>query len=98
MRGQERLIEVGLHFEADKSTNDALLAYFDSRAMQVHAELGPRIEIEQWTNSWSRVHQVVPYETLTPELVDQLAEMLAKMIAVLQPMLEEFSNKKPRKK
>ncbi len=98
VRGQERLIEVGLHFESDKSTNDALIAYFNSRAIEVHAELGSRIEIEQWTNSWSRVHQVVPYETLTPELVDQLAELLAKMITVLQPMLEEYTGKRTRKK
>lgn len=98
VRGQDRLIEIGLHFESDKNTNDALLAYFDSHAVEIHAELGSRIEIEQWTNSWSRVHQVVPYESLNPELVDQLAETLAKMITVLQPMLNEFMNKKTRKK
>src|SRR5512146_1694344 len=61
VRGKERLIEIGLHFEADKETNDALLAYFNERTLQVHAALGPRIEMEQSTNSWSRVHEVVPY-------------------------------------
>ncbi len=90
VRGKEHLVEVGLHLEADKETNDALLAYFNSRAIEIHAELGARIEIEQWTNSWSRVHEVVPYTTLNAELVDQLAEKLAQMISVLQPMLEEF--------
>jgi hypothetical protein len=88
VRGQERLIEIGLHLEADKSTNDALLAYFNSRALEIHDELGSRIEIEQWTNSWSRVHEVVPYESLNIALVDQLAAKLAKMIIVLQPMLD----------
>ncbi|MBI5033013.1 MAG: hypothetical protein HZB51_21025 [Chloroflexi bacterium] len=87
---EEHLIEVGLHFEADKETNDALYAYFDSRAFDVHAALGPRVEIERWTNSWSRVHEVVPYETLDEELVDAIAKKLAKMISVLQPMLDEF--------
>ena len=90
VRGQERLIEVGLHFEADKLTNDALLAYFELRAMEIHAELGPRVEIERWTNSWSRVHQVVPYDSLDADLVNQLSEMLARMITVLQPMLEAY--------
>lgn len=89
VRGKERLIEMGLHFEADKETNDALLAYFESRAIEIHAELGPRVEIEQWTTSWSRVHEVIPYTELNVELVDKLAKKLAKMIAVLQPMLEE---------
>jgi hypothetical protein len=90
VRGQERLIEIGLHFEADKLTNDALLAYFNSRALEIHAELGPRIEIEQWTNSWSRVHEAVPYESLNAELVDRLSEKLAHMITVLQPMLDAY--------
>lgn len=90
VRGQERLIEVGLHLEADKATNDALRAYFASRAIEIHAELGPRVEVEQWTNSWSRVHEVIPYTTLDAELVDRLAKKLARMISVLQPMLGEF--------
>ncbi len=90
VRGQERLVEVGLHLEADKATNDALRAYFASRAIEIHAELGPRVEVEQWTNSWSRVHEVVPYTTLDAELVDHLAKKLARMISVLQPMLDEF--------
>ncbi len=94
VRGKERLIEVGLHFEADKTTNDALRAYFDERAPEVYFELGPRIEIEQWTNSWSRVHQVVPYNELDDELVEQLAEKLARMMTVLQPMLTEFDRER----
>ena len=92
VRGQEKMIEVGFHFEADKETNDALRAYFDSRAFEIHAELGPRVEVEQWTNSWSRVHEVVPYKTLNAELVEVIAKKLAKMIGVLQPMLEEFGD------
>ena len=90
VRGKERLIEIGLHFEANKITNDALLAHFNSHALEIHAELGPRIEIEQWTNSWSRVHEVVPYESLNAELVDQLSLKLTQMITVLQPMLDGF--------
>jgi hypothetical protein len=90
VRGQEHLIEVGLHFEADKATNDALREYFDARAFEIRAQLGPRVEVEQWTNSWSRVHEVVPYTTLNAELVESIAKKLAKMMAVLQPMLNEF--------
>ena len=90
VRGPERLIEIGLHFEADKPTNDALLAYFDARAIEIHAELGPHVEIERWTNSWSRVHQVMPYKSLDAPLVDLIAKELARMIAVLQPMLDAY--------
>jgi hypothetical protein len=90
VRGPERLIEMGLHFEADKDLNDALRVYFESHAIEIHAELGARIEVEQWTNPWSRVHEVVPYDSLTDTLVDQLAEKLAQMITVLQPMLDAY--------
>jgi hypothetical protein len=93
VRGQDRLIEIGLHFEADKSTNDALLAYFQSRSLEIYAELGPRIEIEQWTNSWSRVHEVMPYESLNAELVGLLSRKLAQMITVLQPMLDAYTGR-----
>jgi len=87
VRGQERLIEVGLHFEDEKSKNDALLAHFMARAFEIHAELGPRVEVEQWTNSWARVHQVIPYQALDAELVQTVAEQLTRMIIVLEPML-----------
>ena len=90
VRGKERLIEVGLHFEAERTTNLALVEYFDSRAFEVHAELGPRIEIEQWTNSWGRVHEVVPYTALDEELVVRLADKLAHMITVLEPMVRDW--------
>lgn len=94
VRGQERLIEVGLHFEDEKSTNDALLLHFVERAFEIHAELGPRVEVEQWTNSWARVHQVIPYQSLDEKLVERIAEQLTRMIIVLEPMLQDFI--KPR--
>jgi hypothetical protein len=87
VRGKERLIEIGLHFEADKAKNDALLEYFNKRSIEVHAALGPRVEIEQWTSSWSRVHEVVPYQSLDGELVKMVSSKLSVMIAVLEPML-----------
>ncbi len=94
VRGQDRLIEIGLHLEADKLTNDALLAYFNSHAPEIHAELGARVEIERWTNSWSRVHEVVPYSALDAELVERLAKKLAQMIGVLQPLLKDYARRR----
>ncbi|MCL5950581.1 MAG: hypothetical protein M1132_02495 [Chloroflexi bacterium] len=94
VRGKERLIEVGLHFEADRETNQELLEFFGERALEIHAELGPRIDIEQWTNSWGRVHEVVPYASLDSQLVDELSTKLANLISVLQPMLNDFERRK----
>ncbi|MBI5649695.1 MAG: hypothetical protein HZC40_04495 [Chloroflexi bacterium] len=90
VRGKEHLIEIGLHCEADKATNDALLVFFHAHGIEIFAELGARIEIEQWTTAWSRVHEVVPYETLDADLVDALAHKLARMISVLEPMLDAY--------
>ena len=89
VRGKEKLVEVGLHFEDTKETNDALFAYFNLHAFEIHHELGAQVEIEQWTSSWSRVHQVVPYDSLDTKLVETIAKKLARMIAVLQPLLEK---------
>lgn len=88
VRGQERLIEIGLHFEDDAARNAELLTYFKARAFEIHAELGARVEVEQWTQSWSRVHEVVPYQSLDVKLVETVAEKLAQMILVLEPMLK----------
>lgn len=99
VRGKERLLEIGLHCEDDQSVNDALLAFFEARAFEIHAELGARVEVEQWTSTWSRVHQVMPYTSLDAALVDRVAHELARMITVLEPMVAEFFGaKKTRKK
>jgi hypothetical protein len=96
VRGKERLIEVGLHLEDEKTVNDAIREYLESCAFEIQAELGPRVEVEQWTNSWSRVHEVVPYTMLDAELVNNIGERLARMIAVLEPMLRQYEKKSKR--
>jgi len=89
VRGKERLIEVGLHCEADAATNAALLAHFQTRAFDILAALGPRVEIEQWTSTWSRVHQVLPYTTLDDALATRVAHELARMMVVLEPLVAQ---------
>ncbi len=88
VRGKERVIEIGLHFEADKSTNSALLDYFSAHVFEIKDTLGDQIEIEQWTSSWTRAHQLMPYERLDAPTATAVAQRLAKMIETLQPMLE----------
>ncbi len=98
VRGKDHLIEVGLHFEATKSLNDELLDYFSGRGLEIHAELGGRIEIEKWTASWGRIHEIVPYDSLDVALVSHLADKLSRMIMVLQPMLDEFQRVAPHRR
>ncbi len=93
-RGAARLIEIGLHFEADKATNDALRAVFEQRAAEIKYALGARVEVEEWTAAWSRVHEVVPYTTLDEKLVESVALKTARMIATLEPMVRKWQKKK----
>jgi hypothetical protein len=88
VQGQYRRIELGLHFEADKETNDRLLTYFAERFIEVQANLGPQVELERWTASWSRIHETMPYTTLDAALVNRVADRMAAIILVLQPMLD----------
>ncbi len=90
VRGKERLIEVGLHFESDRETNAALLDYFRQvpRAFEIKDTLGEGVEAEQWTQSWTRVHQLLPYTHLDTATADEVAKHLAQMVTALQPMLE----------
>ncbi len=88
VRGKERLIEIGLHFEADRQTNAALLGYFSQRIFEIKDALGDPVELEQWTSSWARVHWLMPYTSLDDKTGQAAGEQLAKMIETLQPMLE----------
>jgi hypothetical protein len=89
VRGKEKLLEIGLHFEADRATNAELLDYFLSHIFEVKDALGDRVEAEQWTSTWTRVHQLLPYQTLDEDTVRRAAEKLAVMIQTLQPLLEQ---------
>jgi hypothetical protein len=82
-------VEVGLHLEADQATNDQLMAYFAGRFVEVQAALGPRIELDEWTRTWGRIHEMVPFTVLDEALVERVARRLSQLITVLQPMLVE---------
>ncbi|MFQ5860260.1 MAG: hypothetical protein ACE5IG_01760, partial [Dehalococcoidia bacterium] len=54
------IVEVGLHFEADPETNARCLAWLSQHFEVIRRALGPRAEPEQWTSSWTRLHESVP--------------------------------------
>ncbi|MBI4300922.1 MAG: hypothetical protein HY677_07270, partial [Chloroflexi bacterium] len=81
-------IEIGLHFEAERETSYRLLARFAECFVEVQAALGPSVEPEEWTNSWTRLHETWPLTRLDDALAQKVAARLGQMISVLQPMLE----------
>ena len=89
IQGKRRRLEVGLHLEADATTNAHVLKYLADRFIEIQAQTTLPLELEQWTRSWGRIHVYVPYERLDHPLAQMVAERLARMIIVLQPLVEE---------
>ncbi len=81
-------IEIGLHFEGPREFSyrwaERLAAYMP----EIQGRLGPQVELEEWTSSWSRIHQTLPYDPLREPLAEEVASRLAETITVLQPMVE----------
>ena len=85
--GEIHALEIGLHCEADAATNTKLLQLFDTHLFEIKHALGNRIEAEQWTKSWTRVHELVPYKTLDENTARQCAARVAQMIQVFEPLM-----------
>ena len=82
-------LELGLHFEAEAETNTRWLEFFGRQAPSILAALGPGVEAEQWTGSWTRLHESLPLEALTRQYAQRVAERLGTFISVLEPMRRE---------
>jgi len=81
-------IEIGLHFEGAREFSYLWAELMSNHAPEIFGRLGPDVEIEEWTPSWTRIHQSVPYDPLSDALADDVARRLAEMITVLQPIVE----------
>ena len=84
-------VEVGLHFEATPEENSRYLSELILRYPHVVASLGPRVEPEQWTASWTRVHQFVPLTVLDEDLLMEVSSRLSQMVRLLQPVVWQIS-------
>ncbi len=82
-------IEIGLHFEGERPFSYRWAEVMAARMPEVQARLGPHLELEEWTPSWTRIHQTIPYDPLSEPLAEEVARRLAETISVLQPIVEE---------
>ncbi len=90
-------LELGLHFEAEREESYRWAAVLAERMPELQARLsaeqpapGPDFELEEWTPTWTRLHQSLPLGTLDEALADEVARRLAHLIETLQPILEEY--------
>jgi hypothetical protein len=81
-------IEIGLHFEGPRDFSYRWAELMAPHMPEIQAQLGPQIEIEEWTASWARIHQTLPYDPPSPALAGEIAGRLAQMITVCQPIIE----------
>jgi hypothetical protein len=81
-------IEIGLHFEGPREFSYRWAELMAPHMPEIQARLGPQMELEEWTASWARVHQTVPYDPLSEVLADEVARRFAEVITVLQPIVE----------
>jgi len=81
-------IEIGLHFEGPREFSYRWAEMIAPHMAEIQARIGPQMELEEWTASWARVHQTLPYDPLSEPLADEVARRLAETIRVLQPIVE----------
>ena len=82
-------IEVGLHFEADRERNYRWAEVLGRRVIELQVQLGPDVELEEWTRSWTRLHRTLLLRALDDELAREAADVLARFITVMEPILAE---------
>ena len=81
-------IEIGLHFEGQHDFSYLWAERIAGHMEEIQSAIGPDYELEEWTSSWTRLHETVPYDPLSPVLAEEIAHRFARLIAVCQPIIE----------
>ena len=87
VRRSMRVVEIGLHFEADDLTNARLLGAFRSRGREVKRALGADARIEEWDKGWARIWE--PLSLDEPALAERVRARFVEYVRVLEPILRE---------
>jgi hypothetical protein len=89
VRYTAKVIELGLHFEADALTNARLYGAFRGRAGDVKRGLGTDARIESWDKGWSRIWQPFPLREMDKAYADQVRTRFVDYVRVLEPIVRE---------
>jgi len=88
-------IEIGLHFEGEREDNYGRAEALSGRMAEIQTQLGPSMELEEWTRSWTRLHQTVPLGPLVEEAAQEVSAQLVQLIRVMEPILATGHNTSP---
>ncbi|MBM3943253.1 MAG: hypothetical protein FJ316_10090 [SAR202 cluster bacterium] len=86
---RRQLLEVGLHFEGGQASNLRWLEALSTLWPALIPILGPETELEQWTASWTRVHQHIPLAPLDEDFLLEVSTRMSRLMRALQPLVEE---------
>ena len=87
-------IELGLHFEGEREDNYRWAEVLGGRALEVQAQLGGEVELEEWTEVWTRLHETRRFAgALSEELAAEIAARMCQFIEVMEPILAEENDR-----
>ncbi len=90
LRSKVGLVEIGLHFEGVREDNLRRIAAV-AEAMPVVVEgLGAGVDVEEWTETWTRIHESIALPALEEDAARALGERLATYVRVLEPVVREL--------
>ena len=88
-------IEVGLHFEGPHEFSYLWAELISERMAEIQAQLGPEYDLEEWTASWCRLHETLPYDPLSDVLADEVASRFSRLITVCEPIVALLRDQVP---
>jgi hypothetical protein len=88
-------IEIGLHFEGPHDFSYTWAGLVADHMAEIQSGLGPAYELEEWTASWCRLHETVPYDPPSDILADEIATRMARLITVCQPVVDQVRHQIP---
>jgi hypothetical protein len=91
-------IELGAHFEGPSADNQSYYDYLDAHLLEIQAQLGPQIWLENWDHGWVRLYETVTMLPLDSIKVEDVAQRLCEIIKVVQPLLEHKAVKTPSRR
>ena len=82
-------VELGLHFEGDPAINHRYLEVLSQRLDTIQSALGTGVQVEEWTKSWTRAHEILPLQPLTDDFLIEVSYKLSRTIQTLEPILRD---------
>jgi hypothetical protein len=88
-------IEIGLHFEGPHDFSYQWASLIAEHMAEIQSQVGPSYELEEWTASWCRLHETLPYDPPSEVLADEIAHRFARLISVCEPIVAGLRDQVP---